>query len=136
MRTARSSSNAAARHTAFPPARARTRGRSVRGIPSSARSHLRSPPVAMPAPPRRSPPPPPPERLIRALKPDVFVKGGDYTRETLPEAPLVESLGGTVRILPFTPDRSTTRVIEHIRAGATAPPNALYTDYQITAAED
>lgn len=56
-----------------------------------------------------------PERLIRALRPDVFVKGGDYTRQTLPEAPLVESLGGTVRILPFTPDRSTTRVIEHIR---------------------
>jgi D-beta-D-heptose 7-phosphate kinase/D-beta-D-heptose 1-phosphate adenosyltransferase len=77
-----------------------------------------------------------PERLIRALKPDVFVKGGDYTRETLPEAPLVESLGGVVHILPFTPDRSTTRVIERVRAGAPAPVDAMHTDYEISAAED
>lgn len=55
-----------------------------------------------------------PERLIEALRPDVFVKGGDYTRDRLPEAALVERLGGEVRILPFVADRSTTRLIERI----------------------
>lgn len=57
-----------------------------------------------------------PELLIRALRPDIYVKGGDYTIETLPEAPLVASLGGAVRLLPFVEDRSTTRIIERIRA--------------------
>ena len=56
-----------------------------------------------------------PDDLIHAIRPDVFVKGGDYTRETLPETGLVESLGGEVRILPYIDDRSTTGVIERIR---------------------
>ena len=56
-----------------------------------------------------------PERLIEQVRPHVFVKGGDYRRETLPEAPLVERLGGSVRILPFTEDRSTSGVIERVR---------------------
>jgi D-beta-D-heptose 7-phosphate kinase / D-beta-D-heptose 1-phosphate adenosyltransferase len=56
-----------------------------------------------------------PDRLVRVIRPDVFVKGGDYTRESLPEAPLVESLGGTVQILPYIEDRSTTGVIERVR---------------------
>ncbi|MCA1725876.1 MAG: D-glycero-beta-D-manno-heptose 1-phosphate adenylyltransferase [Thermomicrobia bacterium] len=77
-----------------------------------------------------------PDRLIRALRPEVFVKGGDYTRERLPEAPLVESLGGTVRIIPFISDRSTTRVIEHIRRGEGVPNDALHIGYATTAAED
>lgn len=57
-----------------------------------------------------------PENLIRAIRPDVFVKGGDYRRETLPETAVVESLGGAVHIVPFIADRSTTRVIERITA--------------------
>ncbi|GBF08022.1 bifunctional protein HldE [Deinococcus aerius] len=56
-----------------------------------------------------------PIRLIEALRPDVYVKGGDYTRETLPEAPLVEALGGEVRLLPYLEDRSTTGIIERVR---------------------
>ncbi|MDQ3870195.1 MAG: D-glycero-beta-D-manno-heptose 1-phosphate adenylyltransferase, partial [Chloroflexota bacterium] len=56
-----------------------------------------------------------PEELIRIVRPDVFVKGGDYTRDTLPEAPLVEALGGSVQILPYVEDRSTTAMIERIR---------------------
>ena len=56
-----------------------------------------------------------PCNLIRALKPNVFVKGGDYTRERLPEALLVEELGGVVHILPFLQDRSTTGIIERIQ---------------------
>ena len=58
-----------------------------------------------------------PERLIEALRPDVFVKGGDYTLDRLPEAALVRRLGGEVRILPFVADRSTTRIIERIWSG-------------------
>ena len=57
-----------------------------------------------------------PEALIRIVRPDVFAKGGDYSRTTLPEAPLVEALGGSVRILPFVDDRSTTGLIARVRA--------------------
>ncbi|HZP56077.1 MAG TPA: D-glycero-beta-D-manno-heptose 1-phosphate adenylyltransferase [Dehalococcoidia bacterium] len=56
-----------------------------------------------------------PEALIRAVRPHVYVKGGDYTRGMLPEAPLVEQLGGVVQILPYLEERSTTGVIERIR---------------------
>lgn len=53
--------------------------------------------------------------LIRTVRPDRFVKGGDYSEESLPEAPLVRSLGGEVQILPFVEDRSTTSIIARIR---------------------
>lgn len=56
-----------------------------------------------------------PEELIRALEPHVFVKGGDYTMATLPEAGLVRELGGEVEILPYIEERSTTALIEKIR---------------------
>ena len=62
-----------------------------------------------------------PEELIRVVRPDVFVKGGDYTHDTLPEAPLVEALGGSVQILPYVEDRSTTGMIERIREAGAAP---------------
>jgi D-beta-D-heptose 7-phosphate kinase/D-beta-D-heptose 1-phosphate adenosyltransferase len=53
--------------------------------------------------------------LVRALRPHVFVKGGDYNRDNIPEAPLVEELGGVVQLLPYLQDRSTTRIIERIQ---------------------
>jgi D-beta-D-heptose 7-phosphate kinase/D-beta-D-heptose 1-phosphate adenosyltransferase len=56
-----------------------------------------------------------PHNLIRAIRPDAFVKGGDYTRDRLPEASLVEELGGSVRILPIVENRSTTRLLTRIR---------------------
>jgi len=59
-----------------------------------------------------------PIQLIRALRPDVFVEGGDYTRADLPEAPVVEQIGGVVQILPYLPDRSTSSIIARIHAGA------------------
>lgn len=67
-----------------------------------------------------------PDDLIRAIRPDIFVKGGDYTLETLPEAGLVGELGGQVMLLPLVKDHSTSRVIEEIasvaiRDGATIP---------------
>jgi D-beta-D-heptose 7-phosphate kinase/D-beta-D-heptose 1-phosphate adenosyltransferase len=61
-----------------------------------------------------------PCNLIRIVRPDVFVKGGDYTRARLPEAPLVEELGGVVEILPYLQERSTTRIIERIQDARTA----------------
>ena len=48
-----------------------------------------------------------------------MVKGGNYTRDQLPEAQLVERLGGVVQILPYVLDRSTTGIIERIKAGET-----------------
>jgi len=56
-----------------------------------------------------------PAELIRQVRPHVFVKGGDYTRQRLPEAAVVETLGGVVKILPFLDDRSTTQIIRRIR---------------------
>ncbi len=53
--------------------------------------------------------------IIKVIQPDTYVKGGDYTRETLPEAEIVEKLGGGVEILPYLEDHSTTNVIERIR---------------------
>jgi D-beta-D-heptose 7-phosphate kinase/D-beta-D-heptose 1-phosphate adenosyltransferase len=57
--------------------------------------------------------------LIDVVRPDVYVKGGDYTPEMLPEAPHVAALGGEVVILPYLEDRSTTGLVARIRAGST-----------------
>lgn len=59
--------------------------------------------------------------VVRVVRPDVYVKGGDYTKERLPEAPIVEQLGGEIRILPLVEDRSTTRIIERIRRNGHDP---------------
>jgi D-beta-D-heptose 7-phosphate kinase/D-beta-D-heptose 1-phosphate adenosyltransferase len=71
-----------------------------------------------------------PHRLVHAIRPHIFVKGGDYTRERLPEAALVEELGGRVEILPLVRERSTTKIISRIRsqdspASAIAPSAGL-----------
>ncbi|GIG90872.1 hypothetical protein Pen02_58080 [Plantactinospora endophytica] len=57
-----------------------------------------------------------PTALIEAVRPDVYVKGGDYPPEMVPEAPLVRRLGGQVRTLGYVPDRSTSAVIDRIRS--------------------
>ncbi|WFE50625.1 MULTISPECIES: D-glycero-beta-D-manno-heptose 1-phosphate adenylyltransferase [unclassified Micromonospora] len=57
-----------------------------------------------------------PAALIEAVRPDVYVKGGDYPPELVPEAPLVRRLGGQVRTLGYVPDRSTSAIIERIRS--------------------
>jgi D-beta-D-heptose 7-phosphate kinase / D-beta-D-heptose 1-phosphate adenosyltransferase len=58
-----------------------------------------------------------PVELLRLIRPDLLVKGGDYRRDGVPEGPLVEALGGRVEILPFLPDQSTTAMIQRIRTG-------------------
>ena len=57
-----------------------------------------------------------PLQLIRRLRPDVLVKGGDYTRDTIVGADDVESWGGRVVIVPLVPGQSTTSIIEKLRA--------------------
>jgi len=49
-----------------------------------------------------------PEQVLRQLEPDLWVKGGDYTAEELPESELVRSWGGRTVIVPYVPGRSTT----------------------------
>jgi len=49
--------------------------------------------------------------LIRSLRPDVLVKGGDYTIETVVGADDLLSWGGRVEIVPIVPGYSTTRTI-------------------------
>ncbi|HEX8038344.1 MAG TPA: D-glycero-beta-D-manno-heptose 1-phosphate adenylyltransferase [Chryseosolibacter sp.] len=55
-----------------------------------------------------------PVALIRAVRPHVFAKGGDYTKEKLPEAATVEACGGEIVFLDHVPDHSTTRIINRI----------------------
>ena len=57
-----------------------------------------------------------PLELVRALEPDVIVKGGDYAPESVVGAELVRSRGGRVVIIPLTPAQSTTSIIEKLRA--------------------
>ena len=55
------------------------------------------------------------EPLVELLKPDVYVKGGDYTVERLPEARIVASYGGETVLIPEVPGRSSTNMIKKIR---------------------
>ena len=56
------------------------------------------------------------ENLIAEVKPAVYVKGGDYTLETLPEAKIVQSYGGRVELVNLVAGRSTTNIVEKILA--------------------
>jgi D-beta-D-heptose 7-phosphate kinase/D-beta-D-heptose 1-phosphate adenosyltransferase len=58
-----------------------------------------------------------PEDLIRALQPDVLVKGGDYTPETVVGREIVEGRGGRLVLIPFLPGHSTSRIEQRIRTG-------------------
>lgn len=57
-----------------------------------------------------------PLELITLLEPDVLVKGGDYTPETIVGAKEVTARGGKVVVIPLTPGQSTTSIIEKLRA--------------------
>lgn len=53
-------------------------------------------------------------RLIQALQPDVYVKGGDYNPSTLPEAPVVQAYGGQIELVKVEVQTSTTALIDRI----------------------
>jgi len=59
-----------------------------------------------------------PIELIRRLKPDVLVKGGDYTVDTVVGADAVQAAGGRVVLVDLVEGRSTTRLIDAIRGPA------------------
>jgi D-beta-D-heptose 7-phosphate kinase/D-beta-D-heptose 1-phosphate adenosyltransferase len=56
-----------------------------------------------------------PCRLLAALKPDILVKGGDYGRDAVLGADLVERNGGKVAVIPFLQGFSSTEIIERAR---------------------
>ena len=56
-----------------------------------------------------------PFELIRTVRPDVLVKGGDYTEASIVGAPEVRAWGGDVVVIPLTPGHSTTSTIERLR---------------------
>ena len=56
-----------------------------------------------------------PLELVRTLQPDVIVKGGDYSPDTVVGAADVQARGGRVVIIPLTPGHSTTSTIERLR---------------------
>jgi rfaE bifunctional protein nucleotidyltransferase chain/domain len=55
-------------------------------------------------------------RFLTAAQPDIYVKGGDYTLDTLSqeERGAVEQAGGKIVIVPFVPGKSTTALLEKI----------------------
>jgi rfaE bifunctional protein nucleotidyltransferase chain/domain len=61
-----------------------------------------------------------PERLIHEVKPDVLVKGGDWTPDRIVGREFVESRGGRVLNVPLREGLSTTALIERIVAGKSA----------------
>ncbi len=52
---------------------------------------------------------------IEAIAPDIYVKGGDYTPETLPEAPTVLAYGGRIELIQVEIPTSTSAIVQRIR---------------------
>lgn len=57
-----------------------------------------------------------PVNLIEKIRPDIYVKGGDYEIDTLAETHLVKSWGGKAIAIPFLYERSTTGLLGKIRS--------------------
>ena len=58
---------------------------------------------------------PTPIRLIRAIRPDVLVKGADWSRKEIVGADFVNAMGGKVVRIPITPGKSTRGLLRNIR---------------------
>ena len=54
------------------------------------------------------------ERLVATIKPDIYVKGGDYTVDKLPEAQVAAAYGGKTVLIPEVPGRSSSNIIKKI----------------------
>jgi len=52
--------------------------------------------------------------LVAAIKPDIYVKGGDYRIEDIPETQAVSSYGGKTMLIPLVPGRSSSNIINKI----------------------
>ena len=55
-----------------------------------------------------------PINLVKLLRPDVIVKGGDYSEDTIVGAGEVKGWGGRVVVVPLTPGHSTTHIIRKL----------------------
>jgi rfaE bifunctional protein nucleotidyltransferase chain/domain len=60
-----------------------------------------------------------PLALIARVRPDLYVKGGDYDMAVLAETALVQTWGGRAVAIPFVEGRSTTGLVQRIRGGLT-----------------
>jgi len=56
-----------------------------------------------------------PEPLLEKLKPDVLVKGGDYSERQVVGGSYVESYGGTVKVLDYLDNCSTSAIVERMQ---------------------
>lgn len=56
-----------------------------------------------------------PENLIKIIKPNILVKGGDYNIETVVGSEIVKSYGGEIKIIDFIDGYSTTKIINKIK---------------------
>ena len=56
-----------------------------------------------------------PVELIYQIRPEIYVKGGDYQIDELPETAAVKSWGGKAYAIPFLHERSTTKLLSKIR---------------------
>jgi rfaE bifunctional protein nucleotidyltransferase chain/domain len=57
------------------------------------------------------------DSLVRALRPDVYVKGGDYTEASLPEAATARAVGARIVIVPLVPNRSSSALARALEIG-------------------
>ena len=57
-----------------------------------------------------------PVELIKSIRPDIYVKGGDYAIESLEETKIVQSWGGKALAIPFMYEHSTTSLLGKIRS--------------------
>jgi bifunctional ADP-heptose synthase (sugar kinase/adenylyltransferase) len=63
-----------------------------------------------------------PTATLARLRPDVWVKGGDYRDQDLPEARTVRALGGRIALVPYLDGHSTTRILQRLgSSGRRAP---------------
>lgn len=69
-----------------------------------------------------------PVELIKEVRPDLYVKGGDYDMETLEETRVVRSWGGDAVAISFVDGYSTTSLVKRIRAGESAGRKAAFLD--------
>jgi D-glycero-beta-D-manno-heptose 1-phosphate adenylyltransferase len=57
------------------------------------------------------------EQIVREARPDIYVKGGDYNMESIPEGRAVAEYGGRALAIAFQHDRSTTKLLNKVRSG-------------------
>lgn len=54
------------------------------------------------------------DQVIQLLRPEIYVKGGDYQPDNIPESPAVRAYGGQVVTVTLVQGRSTTRLVERV----------------------